>query len=103
MGKKVARLFEQFQPENYQLSLEVDRGAMAFAGRVTIRGHKVGRPAQRLNFHQKDLKITSAIITKHDKKGDRDIKVSRINNQNSLDEVRLHAEEMVYPGKYTVG
>lgn len=102
MSKKVSRLFEQFQPENYQLELELDRDAMAFSGRVTVRGKKAGVPSQRLTFHQKELKITSAAITKHDKKGDRQLPVERINNHNSLDEVRLHSSEMVYPGNYTV-
>ncbi len=103
MGKKVTRLYEQFQPENYELSLHPDRGAMTFSGTVTVRGKKIGRPAQRLTFHQKGLSITSAKIVKHDKKkGDISVKVARINNQDSLDEVRLHAEDMVYPGDYTV-
>lgn len=75
---------------------------MAFSGTVTIRGKKTGRPAQRLTFHQKDLKIISAKVVKHDKKGDQELKISRINNQNSFDEVRLHIEGMVYPGEYTV-
>jgi aminopeptidase N len=102
MGKKVTRLFEQFQPDNYQLQLNIDDEAMTFSGTVTIRGKKTGRPAQRLAFHQKELKITEAHLTKHDKKGDQDIKVTRINNQKSFDEVRLHTEEMLYPGNYTV-
>ncbi len=102
MGKKVRRLFEQFQPENYQLRLAVDREAMTFVGTVTIRGRKFGRPAERLTFHQKELKITKAYIVKHDKKGDQPIELARINNQNSFDEVRLHASEMIYPGEYTI-
>src|SRR5665213_535050 len=102
MSTSVRRLFEQFQPENYDLQWDIDREAMTFAGVVTIKGKKVGRPTQRLTFHQKDLKITSAKITKHDKKGDLPIEVKRINNQNSYDEVRLHAEGMIYPGAYTV-
>ncbi|HSX45685.1 MAG TPA: M1 family metallopeptidase [Candidatus Saccharimonadia bacterium] len=102
MGSKVARLFEQFQPEHYELDLVPDREAMTFRGTVTVRGKKAGRPSQRLTFHQKELKIISAEITKHDKKGDQPIKISRINSQDSLDEVRLHSKEMIYPGEYTV-
>ena len=102
MSKKVTRLYEQFQPEHYDLSLKLDRKAMAFSGRVTIKGKKTGRPSQRLTFHQKELKITAATIVKHDKKGNKTLAVSRINNQNSFDEVRLHTDEMVYPGSYTV-
>ncbi len=102
MGKKVTRLFEQFQPEHYELSLIPDREAMTFSGSVTIRGKKTGRPSQRLTFHQKDLKIIKATITKHDKKGDQPVEVKRINLQKSFDEVRLHTAGMVYPGDYTV-
>ncbi|HVI60621.1 MAG TPA: M1 family metallopeptidase, partial [Candidatus Saccharimonadales bacterium] len=102
MSKKVRRLYEQFQPENYQLELSLDREAMIFQGTVVVRGRKVGAPSRRLTFHQKDLKITAATVVKHDKKGDQELPVSRINNQNSLDEVRLHVGEMVYPGDYTV-
>jgi puromycin-sensitive aminopeptidase len=101
MGKKVTRLFEQFQPENYELTLYPDRDAMAFSGTVVIRGRKTGRPAQRLTFHQKGLKITSATATKHGKK-DEAVELTRINSQDSFDEVRLHAAEMIYPGEYTV-
>ncbi len=102
MPKKVARLQTLFQPENYQLELALDRDAMAFSGTVVVRGKKTGRPSQRLTFHQKELKITSAKVVKHDKKGDKELPVKRINNQNGLDEVRLHTDEMVYPGEYTV-
>ncbi len=102
MSKKVARLYDQFQPENYELSLKLDREAMTFSGTVTIRGKKTGRPSQRITFHQKELRITTAKVVKHDKNGDQEIKLSRVNNQNSLDEVRLHGDSMIYPGNYTV-
>lgn len=102
MGKKVVRLFEQFRPEHYELELDVDTEAMVFRGHVTVRGKKTGRPSQRLTFHQKELKITKASVIKHDKKGDQPLEVTRINNQNSYDEVRLHTDGMVYPGDYTV-
>lgn len=102
MGKKVTRLYEQFQPEHYDLFLSPDREGEVFSGTVIIRGKKVGRPSQRITFHQKELKITSATITKHDKKGDRVLKVVRINNQASFDEVRLHVEGQIYPGEYTI-
>jgi aminopeptidase N len=102
MGKKVTRLYEQFQPEHYDLNLDVDPEAMTFNGTVAVRGKKVGRPSERITFHQKDLKITSASIVKHGKKGDQAVEVNRVNNQNSYDEVRLHADKQLYPGEYTV-
>jgi len=100
--KQVTRLFSQFQPEHYDLHLKLDRDAMRFSGTVTIKGKKVGRPSERITFHSKDLKVTEATITKHDKAGDMSIDVSRINLQKSYDEVRLHADQSLYPGAYTV-
>ncbi|HET7320380.1 MAG TPA: M1 family metallopeptidase [Candidatus Saccharimonadales bacterium] len=102
MGKKVARLYEQFQPENYQLHLVPDRGNMTFSGTVTIRGKKVGRPSERLTFHQQDLKVISAKVVKHDKKGDQELTVVRINNHDSFTEVRVHTADKVFPGSYSV-
>jgi len=102
MSKKVKRLFEQFQPEHYELDLIPDRDAMTFIGTVTITGKKVGRPSQRITLHQKDLKITSASIIKHEKNGDTKVMVDRINTHAGFDEVRLHSKKELYAGKYTV-
>ena len=102
MGKKVTRLFEQFQPESYELYLNLDRDGMLFNGTVTIKGKKVGRPSKRITFHQKGLLITKATIQKRDKKVDEAISVSRINNQDSFDEVRIHSDSNIYPGSYTI-
>ncbi len=102
MSKKVRRLFEQFNPEHYNLTLQVDPSAMTFSGSVTITGKKVGRPSERITLHQKELTVTAATITRHDKKGDDTIAVSRINTQKSYDEVRLHTADKLFPGSYTV-
>ncbi len=102
MGKKVRRLYRQFQPNHYDLSLDVDPDQMTFAGKVVISGQKVDRPSERLTFHQNGLQITAATICFHDKRGDKLIDVKRINNQKTFDEVRIHAADMLYPGKYTI-
>lgn len=102
MSTKVRRLYEQFQPDNYNLTLNIDDDAMAFQGTVVIRGKKTGRPSQRLTFHQKHLTITKATVVKHDKKGDQTLEIARINNQNGFDEVRLHSQTTLYPGDYSV-
>lgn len=102
MTKAVRRLFGQFEPEHYDLHLTPSAKSMSFQGTVTIKGKKVGRPSQRLTFHQKDLTVSKATIIKHDKKGDQTVEVVRINKQASFDEVRLHTETMLYPGEYSV-
>lgn len=102
MGKAVSRLYTQFKPSHYGLSLVPDGDAMRFSGTVTVRGVKVGRPSERLTFHAKGLKVSTASIIRHDKKGDQEVVVNRINLQKSFDEVRLHADQQLYPGEYSV-
>ncbi|TXG77402.1 M1 family peptidase [Patescibacteria group bacterium] len=102
MSKSVTRLFAQFRPKTYRLELDVDAENLTFTGVVTITGQKHGRPSQRLTFHQRDLKITSAHVTHHGKKDTQDVPIDRINTQNKLHEVRLHSPAMLYPGEYTI-
>jgi puromycin-sensitive aminopeptidase len=102
MTKKVKRLYDTFQPQHYILELNPNREAMTFSGSVIISGQKSGRPSQRLIFHQSGIKINKAHITFHDKKGDREITVDRINHHNGYDEVRLHTKDSMFPGRYTV-
>lgn len=102
MTKSVRRLFEGFAPSNYDLSLTPDIKSMTFHGSVTIRGRKKGAPSKRLTFHQNGLTITAAAAIRHDKKGDQPVEITRINQQNTLHEVRLHSEQPLYAGEYTV-
>ena len=100
--RSVTRLYKTFQPDHYDLTIRLDAAAMRFSGTVTIRGKKTGRPSQRLTFHQRGLKVTRARIVRLEKKGGGEIPLARINNQDTLHEVRLHAASMVYPGQYEV-
>jgi aminopeptidase N len=102
MTKSVRRLYNELKPSHYVLKIVPDMKAMTFYGTVTINLRKTGRPSQRITFHQHELKIDSASIIKHDKKGNRELPIVRINSQNTLDEVRLHTLEMIYSGEYTV-
>jgi aminopeptidase N len=102
MTKSVTRLYTQFQPEKYELVIQLDEEAMRFSGHVVITGKKVGRPSQRLTFHANGVKVTSGKVTVRDKKGERELPLERINQQKSLHEVRLHTGAMAYPGFYTV-
>ncbi|KKU19885.1 MAG: hypothetical protein UX30_C0006G0015 [Candidatus Saccharibacteria bacterium GW2011_GWA2_46_10] len=102
MPKKVVRLYRQFQPAKYQLILSIDPKAMTFTGSVIVDGVKTGPPSKRLVFHQKNLKIKNAKISRLDKSGKREISLSRINLHKSYTEVRLHTNEVVYPGHYQV-
>lgn len=102
MGKTVTRLYTSFHPKHYKLHLHPEKDSQTFTGSVIIAGHKVGRPSQRLTFHQKELTITDVHVTFHDKKGDQDIPIDRINHHKAFDEVRLHSDKTLYPGLYTI-
>lgn len=90
------------KPANYQLELSLDPSKLSFSGQVTIRAKKTGRPSKRITLHQKDLRITSAKVTRHDKRGDEDMTIDRINVHKSFDEVRLHSSKNLFPGEYTI-
>ena len=41
-------------------------------------------------------------VIKHEKNGDVEIGVSRINTHEGFDEVRIHSDKEMYAGKYTI-
>lgn len=102
MGKNVKQLLVYFQPKHYDIRLELDKTAATFTGEITLTGRKVGRPSKRLTFHQNGLKITEASAVKHDKNGDKTVPLSRLVHHKSYDEIRLHSDELLYPGSYTI-
>jgi len=103
MSKKVKRLYAQFKPSHYDIALALSQDKKSFKGSVTITGTKVGRPSERLTLHQKALKITNPKIVFTDKKKQvSEIPVTRVNLQKSYDEVRLHSDQTLYPGEYTI-
>lgn len=100
MGKNVKRLYRETTPEHYELILYLDTKNMKFFGQVKIKFKKAGRPSKRVTFHQKDLKIKSASLIAIKKGVREEIKLTRINTHKSLDEVRLHAGQLLFPGEY---
>jgi aminopeptidase N len=102
MKKSVTRLYETLKPTNYRLSINLDPDAMTFNGTVSLRARRTGRPSKRLTLHQKGLIISSAKVTRHDKKGDQAVDIDRINTHKSFDEIRLHSAGLLYPGEYTI-
>lgn len=102
MKKSVTRLYESFAPRNYKLELDLQPDNKSFTGTVIISGKKTGRPSRRLTFHQKDLKILSAQLVRHDRHGVESVEIDRINTHKRFDEVRLHSPSLLYPGEYTV-
>jgi len=75
---------------------------MTFSGEVIIKGQKVGRPSKRLTFHQKGLNITEVIVTRQNKDSLEDIKISRVNKHAKFNELRIHSDELIYPGQYAI-
>jgi len=56
----VSRLIQNFTPEHYQLSIEIDRPNKLFAGTVTING--VSHVENDIRLHAKDLVIETVVI-----------------------------------------
>lgn len=103
MPKHVARLFTQFQPDTYDLTIAIDEDGLYFYGTVRITGKKTSRPSKRLTFHANGVKVTSVNVQKRDKKGhDTVVPIERVNHHRTLQEVRLHSSQMIYPGDYIV-
>ncbi len=84
-------------PASYSLRM-VESGV----GEVQITGKKIGRPAKRLTFHQKGLRVTGASLTKINKKNSLAIEIKRINHHKNFQEVRIHTNELLFPGTYEV-
>lgn len=101
MSKTAPRLYKNFQPQSYSLTLDVDSDGLAFSGRVIIIGKKVGVPAKRIVLHQKGLKIAKASLIKIGKKPE-EIKLKRINSHKAYDELRLHTDELLHGGNYQI-
>ncbi len=96
------RLYTQFEPSSYTLHLHPDKESMKFSGKVTIEGKKVGRPSKRIVFHANKLSVSKAKVYSISKDGKEEIKITRVVRQASFDEVRLHADRLLYPGKYVI-
>lgn len=103
MAKKVKRLFDQFSPDNYNISIDINEEDFTFDGKMIVRGAVKGRPRKRLTFHQKDLSIKNVTIVHNDKKGvKKNVEIDRINSHAGYDEIRLHTKTVLYPGKVEV-
>ena len=92
--RKGTKLYAQFQPERYEVNPS--------KGRVKIVGNKTAPPSKRITLHQKGLKITGAQIIRHDKKGDQQFTIARINHLPTFEQVRLHSQETLFPGHYEI-
>lgn len=55
------RLYKQYQPENYQLELDIDRASHSFTGSVTIKGDLTS-PQNHIVLHAKWLEILNVHI-----------------------------------------
>ena len=59
--QKVKKLIDNFVPENYNLSLTIDRQERSFDGTISIIGESTGS-RQVIELHSKDLVISSVLI-----------------------------------------
>lgn len=93
---RAKKLFEQFQPQHYELTLKEKRAGLI------IKGLKQPPPSKRITLHQKGLKVIGAKIIREDKNGPVEFKIKRINHLPTFEQVRLHTEETLFPGRYLI-
>ena len=90
------KLSDAFLPERYELSLSGNEY------QLVIAGQKLPPPSKRISLHQKSLKVESAEIVRVDKRGSTEYEVMRINHLPTIQQVRLHTKELLYPGRYQI-
>lgn len=93
---KQFELLKLFIPAQYVLGIDGKKMALI------ILGKKIGAPSKRITLHQKGLKVTSAKITRQDKRGPSEHEVIRINHLPTFEQVRLHTAGILYPGPYII-
>ena len=72
------------------------------AQQIIIRGRKLRPPAKRIVLVGDGLKLVQAKIVRLDKAGSTDLTLKRINHLTEMNEIRLHTEEVIFPGEYEV-
>lgn len=88
----IKRLFDQFQPTNYQLELKIDKAKMLFTGSVVITGD-LRNSSQSIEIHSKELKIDRAQIDGVD---------AEWVEPELHDVLEIKTAEHLGPGKHTV-
>lgn len=102
----VARLYKNFAPEKYDITLAINKARLKLSGKVQVIGRRLGRPSNRITLHaeKKYIRVTSVKIVKlNPKKGEsEEVAISRIYQHPKLQEIRLHSESTIYPGQYKI-
>jgi len=91
-----------FKPTNYKLELreQDDSGCPKYI--LTLEGQKLPPPSKRITLRQCNIRATKAGITAKTKRGDTVFDVVRINHLKSFREIRLHTDNILYPGTYVI-
>jgi aminopeptidase N len=103
MSKSVKRLYRFIKPIKYTIDLDINDQKLIFSGEEEIIFEKLKNPTKRLTFHQKNLKISKVNVFKYDSNNNlQELKLSRINVHRKYDELRIHFDFLIYPGKYLI-
>ncbi len=102
MSQKVKRLYKYLKPKHYDVSIDLNLEKMTFKGQVTLSAKVTKRPSKRITLHQKDLNITGAKVYLLNKGQKEKIPISRINKHVKYNELRIHFDNLIYPGDYLI-
>lgn len=96
------QLISQFNPDTYDLSLELDKKNKTIKGSLKISGLRRSKPSYRITLNQNNLKVSSVKLFKIDKGQRTELKISRLVHHNKLQELRIHTENQLLSSKYEI-
>ncbi len=88
---KIKQLYNFFQPQNYQLTLDLDRKARKFSGGLILTG-TTNKEQKSISLHAKDLKISKASIDGQKAK-------TKLHKDDKLE---ITCDKLLASGKHTV-
>jgi aminopeptidase N len=97
--RSTSKAIAKFVPKEYKLTIASPVGDSAV---LEIVGERFGPPSKRLVLHQKGLKVMSASVIHKGKNKEIDHDIVRINHLPSFEEVRIHTNSPLYPGRYLI-
>jgi hypothetical protein len=77
-------------------SLKINNGLIE----LSIAGQKIGPPSKKITLLNSKLRVVDCTIEKFEKKDSQSIQISRINYLPTMNQIRIHSSENLFPGHY---
>lgn len=88
---------DDLNPDLYKLNLDLSQTPLQ--GTILISGTRKYKPSHRITLHQKDLKIQKVRLYTQRRKISYELSIERVNYLPTMEQVRIHTKELIYPGE----